>query len=402
MLGENVLSRTTSACCARVAPSSRRRCLPDDELAYPLCFVAMAIEGAVMGPASARSAGGGLAVFGLAKALKIWAISALGVRWTFRVLVLPGEPLVARGPYGFIRHPNYVAVLGELAGMALIVWAPVTGLLSLRRLRVADVAADALSKIARSGDNSGVSCPNACRLPRSSRSGSLDIVAVVAALASLNIFFTGGFREWTPVGRISVTSWMRPLVIAVAGRGDSPLVLAASQPCWRASTRPCAAAGHQPASAQRWPIFLLHAHRRPRRRLSRHRVVRLRADIPPWRIYENEFLNLPARWDTGWYLGVAIDGYRWEPARATVQQNIAFFPVYPMLMRYGSLFFGREMHVDRRAGLVGRVFLARWSIFSAGARVARTTTRRRGGRAARDATRSLCSTAPRTPNRCFC
>jgi methyltransferase len=72
----------------------------------------------------------GLVVFGVAKALKLWAISSLGVRWSYRVLVLPDRPLVASGPYRFIHHPNYVAVVGELLGFALIVAAPVSGLLA--------------------------------------------------------------------------------------------------------------------------------------------------------------------------------------------------------------------------------------------------------------------------------
>ena len=99
--------------------------------AYPACFVAMALEGALTGPSTRDVLAFGLTVFGIAKALKIAAISALGVRWTYRVLIVPGAPLVTRGPYALIRHPNYVAVFGELAGMALIVWAPVTGLLSV-------------------------------------------------------------------------------------------------------------------------------------------------------------------------------------------------------------------------------------------------------------------------------
>ncbi len=97
----------------------------------PLCFVAMAIEGALTGPAPRDVLLLGLAVLGFAKALKISAISALGVRWTFRVLVPPDAPLVTAGPYRWLRHPNYVAVLGELAGIALIVWAPITGTLSI-------------------------------------------------------------------------------------------------------------------------------------------------------------------------------------------------------------------------------------------------------------------------------
>lgn len=116
--------------------------------AYPACFTAMAVEGAFAGPASRDVLAVGLVIFGFAKAVKMWAISTLGIRWTFRVLVLPGAPLIVRGPYAVVRHPNYVAVLGEMAGMALIVWAPVSGVLSLigfgvllyRRIAVEDRA----------------------------------------------------------------------------------------------------------------------------------------------------------------------------------------------------------------------------------------------------------------------
>jgi methyltransferase len=99
-------------------------------VAYPACFVAMALEGAWSGPAPARVLAAGLLIFGLSKALKLWAIAALGVRWTFRVWVLPATPPITDGPYAWMRHPNYVAIIGEMAGTALIVWAPVTGVLA--------------------------------------------------------------------------------------------------------------------------------------------------------------------------------------------------------------------------------------------------------------------------------
>ena len=116
--------------------------------AYPLAFVAMGIEGALSGPPPAEILVWGLAVLGLAKALKMWAITALGPRWTFRVLVLPGAPLVTGGPYRFFPHPNYLAVMGEIASVAAIVWAPITGVLAafgfgaliIRRIRVEDRA----------------------------------------------------------------------------------------------------------------------------------------------------------------------------------------------------------------------------------------------------------------------
>jgi methyltransferase len=100
-------------------------------VAYPSAFAAMAIEGAWFGPASPRVLAAGLVLFGLSKALKLWAITALGVRWTFRVLVLPGQPLVSHGPYAFMRHPNYLAIIGEMIGVAMIVSAPVMGLLAV-------------------------------------------------------------------------------------------------------------------------------------------------------------------------------------------------------------------------------------------------------------------------------
>ena len=116
--------------------------------AYPSCFVAMAVEGALTGPAPPNVLVIGLAVFGVSKALKLWAISTLGIRWTFRVLVLPDAPLIQRGPYVVLRHPNYLAVVGELVGFALIVSAAVTGTLAtigfgwllLRRIAVEDRA----------------------------------------------------------------------------------------------------------------------------------------------------------------------------------------------------------------------------------------------------------------------
>ncbi len=95
--------------------------------AYPASFVLMGIESALGGPTSFAVLGSGLALFGFAKALKLWAISSLGPRWTYRVLVLRGAPLVTGGPYRLLRHPNYVAVVGELAGAALMLGAVLIG-----------------------------------------------------------------------------------------------------------------------------------------------------------------------------------------------------------------------------------------------------------------------------------
>jgi methyltransferase len=98
--------------------------------AYPASFLAMGLEGAIVGPAPDVLFMLGAALFVVAKAIKYWAIASLGPRWTFRVLVPPRAHLVTRGPYAWLRHPNYVGVIGELVGVALLACAPVTGLIA--------------------------------------------------------------------------------------------------------------------------------------------------------------------------------------------------------------------------------------------------------------------------------
>lgn len=55
-----------------------------------------------------------LAVFVGLQAARVWVIATLGERWTTRILILPGEPLIRRGPYRFMSYPNYVVVAAEL------------------------------------------------------------------------------------------------------------------------------------------------------------------------------------------------------------------------------------------------------------------------------------------------
>lgn len=129
---------------------------PDDvyqvmQIAYPGCFLAIAGEAWIRDvPLGSFDISflTGACVFTAAKALKYWAIATLGHRWTFRVLVPPGQPLIAGGPYRFMRHPNYVGVAGEIAGAALLGAAPIAGLaaflvfgsLMLMRIRVEERA----------------------------------------------------------------------------------------------------------------------------------------------------------------------------------------------------------------------------------------------------------------------
>ena len=60
-----------------------------------------------------------LVVFLLLQVLRVWVLATLGPRWTTRIIVQPGAPLVARGPYKWLSHPNYVVVIGEIAVLPL-------------------------------------------------------------------------------------------------------------------------------------------------------------------------------------------------------------------------------------------------------------------------------------------
>jgi methyltransferase len=61
-----------------------------------------------------------IAVVVAANTLRWWCVATLGERWTARVIVIPGAPLVSTGPYRWFAHPNYVAVVVEGAALPLV------------------------------------------------------------------------------------------------------------------------------------------------------------------------------------------------------------------------------------------------------------------------------------------
>ena len=56
--------------------------------------------------------------------LRLWVMRTLGPRWTTRIIVPPGQPLVTAGPYRYLAHPNYLVVAGEIAVMPLMLGLP--------------------------------------------------------------------------------------------------------------------------------------------------------------------------------------------------------------------------------------------------------------------------------------
>ena len=130
MIAESLLSKRNEHALRRagaIEPADDRHRMM--RVAYPAAFIAMAAEGAWRAWPPGATTLAAIACFVAAKALKYWAMASLGPLWSFRVLVLPGVPLVSAGPYRWLRHPNYVGVIGELAGFALLVGAPIAGVL---------------------------------------------------------------------------------------------------------------------------------------------------------------------------------------------------------------------------------------------------------------------------------
>jgi methyltransferase len=95
-----------------------------------------------------------LAAFALLQLGRIWVIATLGRRWTTRIIVQPGAPLVRTGPYRFLNHPNYVIVTAEIAVLPLvfglvaiaIVFSALNAVILWVRIRAEDKALESLRK----------------------------------------------------------------------------------------------------------------------------------------------------------------------------------------------------------------------------------------------------------------
>jgi methyltransferase len=89
-----------------------------------------------------------IGVFVALQLMRVWVIATLGPYWTTRVITLEGAPLVRRGPYRLVRHPNYWIVVGEIAILPLAfhdygvaaVWSLLNALLLRHRIRVETLA----------------------------------------------------------------------------------------------------------------------------------------------------------------------------------------------------------------------------------------------------------------------
>jgi hypothetical protein len=169
----------------------------------------------------------------------------------------------------------------------------------------------------------------------------VDAISIVSLGLAVSVLLFGGFRVMVGDARLSVTDWWRPAIwtlLLIAGRHWAHR----DAPVWRRLGRGFARWWRSPDTRAVLPIHL--ASRLGVLAVGFLAVVMIGFPNPqpPIRIYNNAFLDLPARWDAGWYLMVANEGYRWSADKPDTQQNIAFFPAFPLAVRYVSVFFGRQ------------------------------------------------------------
>jgi methyltransferase len=93
-----------------------------------------------------------IGVFAVLQALRVWVIATLGARWTTRIIRVPSETLVARGPFRLLNHPNYAVVIAEIFVLPLafgLLWfSIISGLINIGilswRIRVENIALESV------------------------------------------------------------------------------------------------------------------------------------------------------------------------------------------------------------------------------------------------------------------
>ena len=167
----------------------------------------------------------------------------------------------------------------------------------------------------------------------------VDGLSVATATIVLSNVLFDGFKLRIGDDRITATSPIRSLIILLVLLGVRHFFVR-TPAIWTRLANWAVRAWHSPTTALVAPAWAL----------SRFAVLAVGylavifigfpgSGSPPFRISRNELVNLPMRWDAGWYLGLAMDGYSFRSGSGR-QENVAFFPTYPMLTRVGAALLG--------------------------------------------------------------
>ena len=190
---------------------------------------------------------------------------------------------------------------------------------------------------------SSVLCPTTTKpapLPAWARAADSLTLALLAIALLVAVF--GGFRIRVFTVRVSLMSAWRVLMWAAAVTGVRH-ALTRQAPFYQRLIHWARTLPRSLAFRAAWPAAV--GTRLPVLLVGYFAVVTIgyAVEHPPNRISDNELLNLPSRWDTGWYVLIATNGYQWDRRLGpTKQQNIVFFPAYPMLMRVGGRLIGER------------------------------------------------------------
>lgn len=159
----------------------------------------------------------------------------------------------------------------------------------------------------------------------------------------------GGFRVHVGAWRVALTSPYRLLVWAMV-IGIVRHLLRPATPVYRDLPRQLASRWRQPGVHSAWNVLV--GTRLPILFVGYLAVIMIgyAGGRAPFRHSENEIVNLQVRWDAGWYLGIATDGYSFEPGETEIQQAIVFFPAYPLLVRGVGRLLGGTLPSDILAG----------------------------------------------------
>jgi len=189
---------------------------------------------------------------------------------------------------------------------------------------------------------------------------ALDLLALLLGAVAIVTAASGGFRIRTGLGRIALTSPARLVLWALVVVAVRHLI-SRQQPVYRhlpeliarsINARPFRAAfaacvGTRPAIFFAGYLAVIGIGYAP--------GVGPSPGEPPYRDFENEMLNLPLRWDAGWYLQIAnpATGYVYDDkGGAEAQQNIVFWPAYPLAVRIVALLLGNSKGSFLLAGTV--------------------------------------------------
>ena len=167
----------------------------------------------------------------------------------------------------------------------------------------------------------------------------MDVLALLLVALAIVVAEWGGFRMRIGGIRVALTSAYR-ILAAAAAVALLRHFLAPAVPAYRDLPARFQAARRNPAARVAWAALI--ATRPAILFIGYFAVITFGYNNgrPPLRFTENEFLNLQGRWDTAWYMSVAIDGYRYRTADLMQQQNIVFFPALPMAVRAVGRLFG--------------------------------------------------------------